>query len=507
MSTRSLADAADRRDIGDLIAATRRRFSLTITLANVTGGVIVFVFLLVVLPLQDGPSTNRILALNLPTGLVFLALAAFIGSRSGAIIGSRSVAPLTAGGKLDAEGQRRVLRGPVAQLVVPAALWGSAAVVFALLNIHLDEELAGRMATAFVMGGLTACGITYLVAERLWRPFTVRALEAGVPLRPVAPGAMTRMVLAWALATGVPVAAVAMVAAGVLIGDTPRSNATMWSIIFLCVVAIALGALAMGGVARSIADPIHSVRDGLDRVERGDLDAEITVWDASEVGLLQAGFNRMGAGIREREQLRDLFGRYVGEDVARRAIDAGVELGGEVREAAVLFVDVVGSTSLAATLPPEEVVARLNAFFAIVLEVVAEHGGWVNKFEGDAALCIFGVPTAGENDAAHALAAGRALADRLERESPLDAGVGISAGEVVAGNVGAAQRFEYTVIGDPVNEAARLTELAKGFRPRLLASEAVLRRASGPEGRRWEIGDEVRLDGLPDPTRLAAPGR
>src|SRR2546423_589840 len=254
-----------------------------------------------------------------------------------------------------------------------------------------------------------------------------------------------------------------------------------------------------------MAEPIRSVRDGLDRVERGDLDGDITVWDASEVGLLQAGFNRMGAGLREREQLRDLFGRYVGEDVARRAVDAGVELGGEVREAAVLFVDVVGSTSLAATLPPQEVVARLNAFFAIVLEVVAEHGGWVNKFEGDAALCIFGVPTAGEDDAAHALAAGRALAERLERESPLDAGVGISAGEVVAGNVGAAERFEYTVIGDPVNEAARLTELAKQSRPRVLASEAVLQRASGREGERWEVGEEVNLDGRSEPTRVAVP--
>src|SRR3954454_23037659 len=103
------------------------------------------------------------------------------------------------------------------------------------------------MATAFVMGGLTACGFTYLLAERLWRPFTVRALEAGVPLRPVAPGAMTRTLLAWALASGVPLAAIAMVVFGVLIGDTPRNDATMWSIVFLCVVAAVLGAAAMFG--------------------------------------------------------------------------------------------------------------------------------------------------------------------------------------------------------------------------------------------------------------------
>jgi adenylate cyclase len=213
----------------------------------------------------------------------------------------------------------------------------------------------------------------------------------------------------------------------------------------------------------------------------------------------------MGAGLREREELRDLFGRYVGEDVARRALDAGVELGGEVREAAVLFVDVIGSTSLAAKLPPQEVVARLNRFFSIVLDVVRAHRGWVNKFEGDAALCVFGVPTEGDDAAACALAAGRELAARLEHEGTLEAGIGISAGEVVAGNVGAAERFEYTVIGDPVNEAARLTALAKESRPRVLASEAVLRRAGGAERELWELGRELVLDGRAEPTRIAAP--
>jgi adenylate cyclase len=484
---------------------TTRRLALRLTLSNLVGGIIVFLFLALVLPIQGGPSTSRVLTLNLPAGAVFSLLSAFVAVRWGTAIANRSLAPLRPEGKLDAAGQRRVLRGPLAQVVVTVSVWSSAAAFFGLLNLPLDTELAGRMATAFVMGGLTACGLTYLLGERLWRPFTARALEGGVPLRPVAPGTMTRMLLAWALATAIPVTGIAMVAFGVLRGDTPRSNATMWSVIVLCLATVVLGAIAMLGVARSIAEPIRSVREGLDRVEKGDLDAAITVSDASEVGLLQAGFNRMGTGLREREELRDLFGRYVGRDVAKRALEAGVELGGEVREAAVLFVDVVGSTSLAADLPPQEVVSRLNKFFAIVLEVVRKHGGWVNKFEGDAALCIFGVPTAGDDAAACALAAGRELAERLEWEGPLEAGVGISAGDVVAGNVGAAERFEYTVIGDPVNEAARLTELAKKERPRVLASEAVLMRAAHAEGERWKLREEVTLDGRPEPTRIAVP--
>ena len=212
-------------------------------------------------------------------------------------------------------------------------------------------------------------------------------------------------------------------------------------------------------------------------MERGDFDHDVTVDDGSEIGLLQAGFNRMVAGLREREELRDLFGRQVGEDVVRHALEHGVELGGEAREAAILFVDLEGSTRLAAERDPAEVVALLNRFFALVVEVVHDQDGWVNKFEGDAALCVFGAPLADAACASKALAAGRLLASRLGQElSEIRAGIGIAAGRVVAGNLGAARRFEYTVIGDPVNEAARLSDLAKSEATGVLASQATLER-------------------------------
>jgi adenylate cyclase len=232
----------------------------------------------------------------------------------------------------------------------------------------------------------------------------------------------------------------------------------------------------------------------------------VTVYDGSEIGQLQAGFNRMLSGLREREKLQDLFGRHVGEDVARVALESDVELGGEVRDVAVLFTDVVGSTGLAAELPPEEVVELLNRFFGVVVEVVSKHDGWVNKFEGDAALAVFGAPVAVSGAADKALAAARELAERLPREAEgIEAGIGVSAGEAVAGHIGEESRFEYTVIGDPVNEAARLTELAKEHDGRLLASEAILDRAGDDERDRWELADEVELRGRNRPTRIAVP--
>src|SRR3954463_7684184 len=202
----------------------------------------------------------------------------------------------------------------------------------------------------------------------------------------------------------------------------------------------------------------------------------------------------MLAGLREREALRDLFGRHVGHHDANSALERGVKLGGEQREAAVLFVDLIGSTALASERDPEEVMALLNRYFGIVVEVAHKHRGWVNKFEGDGALCVFGAPEDMEDPAGCALSAAREMDERLRVELPeIAAAIGVSAGRVVAGNVGHAQRFEYTVIGDPVNEASRLTQLAKGTDGRVLASSCTLDRVTTREQWRWRNDGETTL--------------
>ena len=119
----------------------------------------------------------------------------------------------------------------------------------------------------------------------------------------------------------------------------------------------------------------------------------------------------MVGGLRERDRVQDLYSRQVGADVARAAIDDDPSLGGQLADVAVLFVDIVGSTAMAQHAPPDRVVARLNRFFAIVVDVVGRNGGWVNKFEGDAALCVFGAPAPQEDPAGCALAAARELTD------------------------------------------------------------------------------------------------
>jgi adenylate cyclase len=168
----------------------------------------------------------------------------------------------------------------------------------------------------------------------------------------------------------------------------------------------------------------------------------------------------------------------------------------------VLFVDLVGSTAIAQNRPPNEVVALLNDFFGTVVRTVAAEGGWVNKFEGDGALCVFGAPADQPDHATRALRAARTLGTALGAGLP--AGIGVSSGPVVAGNVGAEQRYEYTVIGDPVNEAARLTETAKQHPGRVLASESAVG-AAGDEAAHWRKIGTYELRGRSTPTVAYAP--
>jgi adenylate cyclase len=489
--------------------ARRLRVTLTASLvcANVIGAAIVVALGLLVLPLPatDDPAEAR--ALNLALAGAFLCVFTPLGTWWG-LRRLRGAREWLEQDRTPTDDERRtVLRGPRRIVGVHVVLWSLAAISFGVLNaVAFELEAGTRIATLIAFAGIVTCSFVWLISERLMRPAAARALAAGVGEKRLAPGIKSRTLLAWAMGTVVPVLGLALIGVSTLVErDFSRKELGLLMIV-LGGIAIAVGAGSLFLASKAIADPVIGLRKAVRRVERGELDVEVPVYDGSEIGQLQAGFNSMAAGLRERERIQDLFGRHVGEEVAKKALDSAIELGGERREAAVLFTDVVGSTEIAAERPAEQVVELLNEFFGLVVEVVDSHGGWVNKFEGDAALAVFGAPVESGSYASDALFAARELAERLDREvEGITAAIGVSAGEVVAGNVGERRRFEYTVIGDPVNEAARLTELAKERPERLLASQAVLERATEDERRRWRLDGSVRLRGRPDETRLAVP--
>jgi class 3 adenylate cyclase len=392
--------------------------------------------------------------------------------------------------------RRRTLRLPLTYAGTSLVGWLGAAAVWSLLTaLGHPWDYVVRVAASILLGGFATSALTYLLIEWSHRPIVRLALAARAPERLMVPGVRTRLIASWLVGADVFLLMIGLTFLG-RPSKQPPSAAAIW---FIVVAGLAAGTLVVYTVARSLAVPLRNLRAAVGRVQRGELDVAVDVDDAGEMGLLQDGFNRMVAGLRERNALQDLFGRHVGDEVARQALERGISLGGERREVGVLFVDILGSTALSVRYAPDQVVALLNTFFAAVIKVVSAEGGWVNKFEGDGALCVFGAPIPMEDHAVRALRAARTIRREIltlaALHPELDAAVGVSAGTVVAGNVGAEQRYEYTVIGTAVNEAARLTAEAKKRLSRVLAGEEAVARADA-ESREWMVADEIALRGL-----------
>jgi adenylate cyclase len=489
-------------------------FTLGMLQADIIGALLVLGFLRFGLPPEDRIQLQDLPAFNLAIFLGYLFLSFTIGSyltlrmlipvmrwqRRDTLLGARDPAATEMA-------RTRALKMPFYRSVINVTNWLLGSIVFIVASWPVASKSAPVVAVATGLGATATAIIGYLQSERVLRPVAVAALRGGVPENFRAPGVIQRQVLTWVLSTAVPILAIvlAVVASKVEILTAPADRLTT-PILLLAIAALVIGLFGTVLVAMSIADPLRQLRWALGEVQRGNYNAHMQIYDASELGLLQAGFNDMVRDLAERQRLRDLFGRYVGEDVARRALERGTELGGQERDVAVLFVDLVGSTHLASTRPAAEVVNLLNEFFRVVVDTVNRHGGFVNKFQGDAALCIFGAPIEHPDACGAALAASRELHDELITVlGETEFGIGVSAGRAIAGHIGAQARFEYTVIGDPVNEAARLTELAKLEPEHVLASAIAVSGALDAEALCWDVGEIVELRGRTAPTQLARP--
>jgi adenylate cyclase len=474
---------------------------------NVISAGMVVVISIFVLP-SETPSRNMVVALAIAVP-VYVGVAVVVGATIGTAMSLRALRWATEDREPDPADRRTALRVPVRLTILQAGMWLAATMLFTLLSVILQPERA--LATGLTVGiaGIVGCGIAYLLTEFTLRPISARALAAA-PLtdRPRGVGVGDRMVIFWFVGTGAPVVGLLVGALRALTGDDDITRTQLAVVcLVVCGVVLTFGLMVTVLNARSVVAPVVSVRDALLEVERGRLDREVVVYDGTELGQLQSGFNQMVHGLREREHIRDLFGRHVGQEVAEAAAELGeVELGGESRAVTVVFVDLVGSTTYATENSPADVVAMLNRFFAVVVDEVDRHHGLVNKFIGDAVLAVFGAPVELDDHPGAALAAARAMAARLAAEVPeIGAGIGVGTGEVVAGNVGHHSRFEYTVVGDAVNTAARLTELAKDVEGRLLATWATVEAAGEGEAAQWQESGSTTLRGRAAETTLATP--
>jgi adenylate cyclase len=381
----------------------------------------------------------------------------------------------------------------------------SVPILLIIANRYVDIRWEGGLWQSLAMilgfGGLAASVASYLFTEQAVRPVLSRILPADPALWPRTVGLSARLVTLSAIVAGGPLLVIAFVIASY--SEEQRRLAGP-GLIAACLLFSSLGIVVFRVAGQAITTPLERLRTKMGAVTAGDLGSDVETVEASEIGQLQLGFNQMLDGLRERERMRDVFGRHVGTDVAKRAMETGFESSGEVCDATALFVDIIGSTGLTQRSEPDAVVSILNRFFDTVVRVVGAEGGFVNKFQGDGALCLFGTPVAQADHAARGLRAARNLARELAPMGDIAAAIGVSSGPVVAGDVGAEDRYEFTVIGDAVNEASRLSDEAKLHPSHVLVSERTIQAARN-EAQGWIRGEAIALRGRSQPTITYSP--
>ena len=407
--------------------------------------------------------------------------------------------------------QRRVTNAPAVLAFVGFGLWVASIFFFPALTVwhfgHWSPDLMSQQVLGPLVNGFLASTVSYLLVDWLFRAMVTPTVfpqgRVATVSGSLAPGVRTRLLLFLIAVAFIPLfmllglvrAAAVRLEAGRPAAEVVASLATASTITFG--IFVALGILLTLVVARSLTLPLGSMAAALKRVQGGDLDVAVAVNSADEVGVLADGVNAMVETLRDRERILLTFGRVVEPSVRDRLLAGGVGATGELRTASILFCDLRGFTAMAEHTPATEVVAGLNEFFTAMTVWVRECGGFVDKFIGDAMLVVFGLfdtggpdraarPSEGVDGAGAAIRCALGMHERLttlnavragRSQPPLAISIGIHCGDVLAGTIGAADRHEYTVIGDAVNVAARLQQLCKEEARTMLVSDAAYTRA------------------------------
>jgi adenylate cyclase len=411
------------------------------------------------------------------------------------------VAYFRSGCPLDASpGVHRAAVGfPVVAAAAGMLPWMGGTLVFPALTIarfgRWSPDLASQEVISPLVNGFLATTTTYLVVDWIFRSRVVPHVFPGGGATAVR-GAMTlsvrgRMLLFLVAVAFIPMFTMLGLARTTEVrfaaGIDPQTvvatlaSGSLWVFVLYTVLGIALTLV----LARTLTEPIVEVAAALARIRDGEMDVAVAVESADELGRLQEGVNTMTHALRDRARILSAFGRVVDPAIRDRLLSGELHGGGEVRFVTVLFVDLRGFTAMAEREVPSVVVSTLNEFFSMVTAWVRECGGFVDKYIGDAALVVFGLFDEGEGARARgAAAAVRCALGLRERLETLNASRGVHgkpslavtlavhSGDVVAGTIGASERHEYTVIGDTVNVAARLQQVAKDLDEGFVVSTA-----------------------------------
>lgn len=235
------------------------------------------------------------------------------------------------------------------------------------------------------------------------------------------------------------------------------------------VLALLIGFTIINGVTK----PVRRLVDATHEIANGNLNFEIQVKTRDELGQLSMSFNEMTKGLKDKERVENLFGKYLSPDVAKKVLaEQSIDgiLKGERAKLSVMFTDIRGFTPMSRGMDPQELINLLNSHFDEMIDIIDRYGGTLDKFIGDAIMAFYGAPVHYEDFFMRAINAAVQMQRasekfnfqrKLEGKDPIHVGIGINTGDVVVGNIGSNKRLEYTVIGETVNIANRLCSVAK----------------------------------------------
>lgn len=274
-------------------------------------------------------------------------------------------------------------------------------------------------------------------------------------------------------------------------------NKMMYFTIGVSVVVIIMSVFAALFISRKITNPLDKIIKGVEKIKKGNFDFKLDLKTGDEFQLFSETFNDMVSSLKERDLVKEAFGKYVSNQVLDEILNGKVALGGEMKNITVLFSDIRDFTKLSSKMEPAKVVKFLNDYFSSMVDVVFKHGGSIDKFLGDGLMALFGAPISYHDSARRAVDAAIEMRIKLseinvrrelEGEEPIDIGVSLHTGECIVGNIGTQQKMEYTAVGDVVNITSRLEELNKEFKTHVIITEATYQ----------HVADFVKVQPLPE---------
>lgn len=250
---------------------------------------------------------------------------------------------------------------------------------------------------------------------------------------------------------------------------------------FLVMIIVVCAAFIMNFLfSQSLTSPLKKLFSATEQIVTGNYNVNLKVQSEDEIGALSKAFLNMTDGLKEREKLKGAFSKFHSKEVAQKLLNGEIKLGGERKHVTVFFSDIRGFTQISEKLSPDQVVAFLNEYMTEMVKIIYKWSGVVDKYVGDAIMAEWGVPNTTPDDAYNAVRAALEMRDFLDGfnkskkalgEIEIHIGIGLHSGDVLAGNIGSEERLEYTVIGDTVNQAARIEAANKALSTDLLISE------------------------------------